>query len=1018
MRSSRTRVAMLSRLTAVVAFLLIGAVQTARAHQDGAAASPPSTCSGVGVGISIFPFRADGSPLGSGIVSNCEALFFKSTVNYQGSRTCAFESGTVTLTTPDGVPHTVASSVPCVGGTTNDPNSTSLNSGRGLCAGSPTSFPASQPGINYTVRNQDIVNAMCQGGSNNGLTCTSGANCPGGDCIGEVDVAATYSGSFNHTARIDSRGGTATNILPVLVKICTPINTGCEQAGCDATTFQCFDRHDTCKVANTGCEQAGCDPTLPFPGCFDRLNTCKVANTGCEQAGCDPTLPFPGCFDRQNTCKVANDGCEQAGCDPTQPFPGCFDRLNTCTVINNGCEHAGCDPTLPFPGCFDNRVRCTDPVCERCDPGTGQCVFDPTLDPSCQCSLCVSKTACVEAPPPAGGTCTGGAIAITISYTGPSIDGPTTVVVSGTSSTAVTTTYSLPSLHTGDILTKASENGFTLDATAHGQSKLGTKTNVTINGALEVFHTSCSCTATPETNLVVCDPICLDSSSPDNTTGSKGPGSPLWTLVSLKDPSLGVETCNSGTTGECQAGLPSTTSSCVGKVKQLQLEYDGGGCAAMNNSQAADKVKCTQNVNTPNASPVRLRATDGGGGTVWLDTGSATIAIGDTVTVSAANAGKTTLAADTVVNIFNASNTLIEKVQFKTDCSQPLSVGNVFGGLKVVGFTTDKGGSTAGGATVDYTYKIINTGTTPANNVTVQDDKLGTISGSPIASIPVGGMVTLTAQKVLNATTINTVTATCNNGLFSTQATAAVVGSCVLGYPYSSSNPLTSTVFNESEVLRAFRPLGAAGVNDRIQAFYSDEHAMLLGVSTSSASVSPFTPAPGKVSSFVLNPQVGDQTAKDPFGRPFFPALFLTDITDAPTVICTSSDPTPTRCHDWQWGGTAIPPDAVFGTWKAATKSGTTILTGTDPAKNDYNLDGSGTCTTPPSDTCPDPVPSGLVDQGYGAEARWNVSDLGLTPGHVYRAQFMVHDGDQNKTGGDVGQGCLTVFIQPPSPCP
>src|SRR5204863_6359836 len=91
------------------------------------------------------------------------------------------------------------------------------------------------------------------------------------------------------------------------------------------------------------------------------------------------------------------------------------------------------------------------------------------------CSLCVSKTACVAAPPPAGGSCTGGAIAITLSYMGQSINGPTTVVVSGTSNTAVTTTYSLPSLHTGDILTKASENGFTLDATAHGQSQLGSK---------------------------------------------------------------------------------------------------------------------------------------------------------------------------------------------------------------------------------------------------------------------------------------------------------------------------------------------------------------------------------------------------------------------------------------------------------------------------------------------------------------------------------------------------------------
>src|SRR5437867_12465611 len=90
-------------LVAVVAFLSIGAVQTARAHRDGA--DNDGACSGVGVGISILPFRADGTtPLGSDSVSNCETLVFKSTVNYQHQNTCGFESGTLTLTTPDGVP--------------------------------------------------------------------------------------------------------------------------------------------------------------------------------------------------------------------------------------------------------------------------------------------------------------------------------------------------------------------------------------------------------------------------------------------------------------------------------------------------------------------------------------------------------------------------------------------------------------------------------------------------------------------------------------------------------------------------------------------------------------------------------------------------------------------------------------------------------------------------------------------------------------------------------------------------
>ena len=63
-----------------------------------------------------------------------------------------------------------------------------------------------------------------------------------------------------------------------------------------------------------------------------------------------------------------------------------------------------------------------------------------------------------------------------------------------------------------------------------------------------------------------------------------------------------------------------------------------------------------------------------------------------------------------------------------------------------------------------------------------------------------------------------------------------------------------------------------------------------------------------------------------------------------------------------------------------------------------------------------DPVPAGISTQGYLTEARWNVDQITcngapLKKGHTYRMQFMVHDGDQNKTGGDVGQACATVSI-------
>ncbi len=234
-------------LSVVAVLLLVCGARAAWAHQD------PPGCNGVGVGIAIFsPFRADGvTPVGSGSVTHCETLVFKAQqVKYQPSTTsvptCALEGGNLILTTPDGIDHTT--NVPCVGGTTNDPNSAS-NGGRGQCLGAPTSFPDPETGVTYTVRDQDIVN-------------------------GFVAVNAKYpetlGTSFNHTSSTDSVGGTVTDQLPVAVV--------------------------SCPAVTTGCEQAGCDPTKTFPGCFHTTVTCS--NPTCQQCDastglCGPITPTP-----------------------------------------------------------------------------------------------------------------------------------------------------------------------------------------------------------------------------------------------------------------------------------------------------------------------------------------------------------------------------------------------------------------------------------------------------------------------------------------------------------------------------------------------------------------------------------------------------------------------------------------------------------------------------------------------------------------------------------------------------
>jgi hypothetical protein len=250
---------------------------------------------------------------------------------------------------------------------------------------------------------------------------------------------------------------------------------------------------------------------------------------------------------------------------------------------------------------------------------------------------------------------------------------------------------------------------------------------------------------------------------------------------------------------------------------------------------------------------------------------------------------------------------------------------------------------------------------------------------------------------------------------------APVLTECTLGYPDSSHLPQSNAAFNESEVLTGFGLSGSGG-SRILHAWYTDEHALTLGVD--SVFVNNKNPTPDQGYHYTFDNMAGNMTSTltagitgspvnvgrtstasapiglanpmDGAGRLLAPGLYLTDL---------NTNPNP-RGGDWQQGGTPIFPSAVYGTWKGAiitidnTKNppATSLTPRADPSKNHKVVGGAG--INPPSTAW---------DGGYSSDIQWSLSSLGLTSGHAYRAQIIVHDGDQNKTGGDVGQACINI---------
>ena len=65
--------------------------------------------------------------------------------------------------------------------------------------------------------------------------------------------------------------------------------------------------------------------------------------------------------------------------------------------------------------------------------------------------------------------------------------------------------------------------------------------------------------------------------------------------------------------------------------------------------------------------------------------------LGETFSIDATQAGRTKLRSNTYVHIFDLEGGLLQTIKFHTSCSQPLPLGDEYGGIQLVGFIGEHG---------------------------------------------------------------------------------------------------------------------------------------------------------------------------------------------------------------------------------------------------------------------------------------------------------------------------------------
>ena len=205
---------------------------------------------------------------------------------------------------------------------------------------------------------QCLVNE-CDGGSNDGLSCTAESDCPGGTCV--------PAGSANTTCEVCQRGDDpflAGDDFPCDTQAVCQIDLddfllgGCSASVADAVLL------DACSYPSASINS---DPSdcIASPPCTNDLQ-CDDSNP-CTIDECDPGVSI--CVHTPDTGATCDDG------DP-------------CSV-GEACNALGfCNGAVPVV-CNDG-VGCTD---DSCDPMTGLCVYTPD-DGNCDDGVACTDDTC------------------------------------------------------------------------------------------------------------------------------------------------------------------------------------------------------------------------------------------------------------------------------------------------------------------------------------------------------------------------------------------------------------------------------------------------------------------------------------------------------------------------------------------------------------------------------------------------------------------------------------------------